>query len=130
MILLDSHVPAWLAFEPDRISPQARARIKQARESGQSLAICDITMLELAMLARKNRIHLETTMEVFLERLESRFRVLPITARACACAAALPDSYPNDPVDRIIGATAIVEGLPLITADRAIAAAGAVHTIW
>lgn len=94
------------------------------------MAICDITMLELAMLARQNRIHLETTLETFLNEVESRFRVLPITAKACLCAAALPSSYPNDPADRIIGATAIVEGLSLVTADQAIQASGAVRTIW
>jgi PIN domain nuclease of toxin-antitoxin system len=29
-----------------------------------------------------------------------------------------PTAYPKDPADRIIGATALVEGLSLITADR------------
>ena len=121
---------AWLALEPERISAGAHAAIDRARASGEALAICDITMLELAILAKKNRIQLQTSLEVFLQQIESRFRVLPITAKACACAAALPSSYPNDPADRIIGATAIVEGLSLVTADQAIKASGAVRTIW
>jgi antitoxin (DNA-binding transcriptional repressor) of toxin-antitoxin stability system len=33
--------------------------------------------------------------------------------RACARAISLRATYPNDPADRIIGATALVEGLPL-----------------
>jgi len=36
----------------------------------------------------------------------------------------------KDPADRIIGATALVEGLTLITADRAIRRSRAVRTIW
>lgn len=130
MILLDSHVPAWLAFEPGRLSRDARIAIEEARAAGAGLAICDITLLELAMAARRNRIRVGTSIESFLSDIASRLMVLPITAQACACAVALPASYPNDPADRIIGATAIVEGLSLITADRAISRSGAVRTIW
>jgi len=36
----------------------------------------------------------------------------------------------RDPVDRIIAGTALVEGLSLLTADREIRRARAVHTIW
>jgi PIN domain nuclease of toxin-antitoxin system len=42
----------------------------------------------------------------------------------------LPDEYPRDPMDRMIGATAIVEGLALITADAAIRKSKAVATLW
>jgi PIN domain nuclease of toxin-antitoxin system len=42
----------------------------------------------------------------------------------------LPASYPKDPADRIIGATALVEGLSLLTADREIRRSRAVQTIW
>jgi hypothetical protein len=38
--------------------------------------------------------------------------------------------YPKDPADRIIGATALVEGLFLLTADRGIRRSKAVRTIW
>jgi PIN domain nuclease of toxin-antitoxin system len=130
LILLDTHVVVWLAGEPAQISTKAHAAIHEARTSGSGLAISDITLLELAMLSRRNKIRVIARIETFLAELESRFRVLPITAKGCACAATLPSSYPNDPADRIIGATAIVEGLSLITADRAITASGAVRTVW
>lgn len=130
MILVDSHVAAWLAFEPGHISKDAHMAIEQARATNAGLAVCDITLLELAMAWRRNRLRVDTSIESFLNEIASRFVVFPITARACACAAALPPAYPNDPADRIIGATAIVEGLALVTADHAIAASGAVRTIW
>ena len=56
--------------------------------------------------------------------------VLPITGNVALQAFELPADYPNDPVDRIIGATALVEDIPLITADREIRKSGAVPTIW
>jgi PIN domain nuclease of toxin-antitoxin system len=42
----------------------------------------------------------------------------------------LPAGYPKDPADRVIGATALVEGMRLVTADREIRRAKVVRTIW
>lgn len=129
MILVDTHVVVWLAFDQNQLSKKARAAVDDARHHG-GLAISDITLLELTSLATKGRIRLAITVESFLTDVESRFVVLPITARACARAVALPSAYPKDPADRIIGATALVEGLALVTADREIRRSKALHTIW
>ena len=130
MILLDTHVVAWLALDSSRISHKARNAISGQRESGNGLAICDMSLLELGVLARKGRIQLDISIESFLREVESRFVVLPLSGRACARALDLPSSYPRDPADRVIGATAMVEGLTLVTADRAIQKSGLVRTIW
>jgi PIN domain nuclease of toxin-antitoxin system len=130
VILVDTHVVLWLAFEQNRLSKKARASIDDARQKGEGLAISDITLLELAILAGKGRVRLAIGLETFLHEVEARFVVLPITGRACARALALPPKYPKDPADRIIAATALVEGLSLLTADREIRRSKAVHTIW
>ena len=130
MILVDTHVVVWLAFDQNQLSKRARAAIDDARKNGDGLAISDITLLELAVLANKGRIHLAISLESFLQEVETRFVVLPISGRACARAIAFPTAYPKDPADRIIGATALVEGLSLITADRSILRSKVVATIW
>lgn len=130
MILVDTHVVAWLAFDQDQISRKARTAIDGARKDADGLAISDITLLELATLASKGRIRLDISLESFLQEVESRFVVLPISGRACARAMGLPATYPKDPADRLIGATALVEGLSLVTADREIRRSRAVQTIW
>jgi PIN domain nuclease of toxin-antitoxin system len=130
VILVDTHVVVWLAFDEARLSKKARLAIDDARRNGDGLAICDITLLELAALVRKGRIRLDISLESFLEEVESRFVVLPISGRACVRALGLPATYPKDPADRIIGATALIEGLSLLTADREIRKAQAVRTIW
>jgi PIN domain nuclease of toxin-antitoxin system len=108
----------------------AKAAINDARQNGDGLAISDITLLELTTLSRKARIRLDINLESFLHEVEARFIVLPISGRACVRALALPATYPKDPADRIIGATAIVEGMSLLTADREIRRSRALRTIW
>ena len=130
MILVDTHVVVWLAFDQDQISPKARAAINDARNLGDGLAISDITLLELSTLVDKGRVRLTISLETFLQEVEARFVVLPNSGRACVRAVGLPADYPKEPADRIIGATALVEGLPLLTADRAIRRSKALRTIW
>jgi PIN domain nuclease of toxin-antitoxin system len=130
MILIDTHVVLWLALEPARISRKAGAVITETRHSGQGLAISDMTLFEIAMIESKSRIQLNASLETFLTEVESRFVVLPITGRICVHAMALPAAYPKDPADRIIGATALVEGISLITADNDIRKSRALRTIW
>ncbi len=130
MILLDTHVVIWLALEPGRISKRARAAIQETRQRGEGLAVSDITLLEIATIENKGRIKLNASLEAFLAEIEARFIVLPITGRICVSALALPAAYPRDPADRVIGATALVEGLPLITADDGIRRSKALKTIW
>jgi PIN domain nuclease of toxin-antitoxin system len=130
VILVDTHVVVWLAFDQGQLSKKARAAIDDARKNGDGLAISDITLLELATLASKRRIQLDISLESFLQEVEARFIVLPISGRACVRAIGLPATYPKDPADRIIGATALVEGLPLLTADREILRSKVIRTIW
>jgi PIN domain nuclease of toxin-antitoxin system len=130
VILVDTHVVLWLAFDQTLLSKNAKAAIIDAREKGDGLAISDITLLELTTLTSKKRIRLDISLESFLREVEARFVVLPISGRACVRALGLPATYPKDPADRMIGATALAEGLSLITADREIRRSRALRTIW
>jgi len=93
------------------------------------LAVSGITLLELATLASKVRIQLKISLESFLQEVEARFVVLLISGSACVRAIGLPAAYSKDPADRI-GATALVEGLSLLTANRKIRRSKAIQTIW
>jgi PIN domain nuclease of toxin-antitoxin system len=123
-------VVLWLAFDQTQISSKARAAIDEARDVADGLAISDMTLLEVGTLASRGRIHLGASLESFLQEVEARFVVLPITGRACACAMGFPSTFPKDPADRMIVATALVEGLSLVTADREIHRSKLIPTIW
>ncbi|HEY6769363.1 MAG TPA: type II toxin-antitoxin system VapC family toxin [Candidatus Sulfotelmatobacter sp.] len=130
MILLDTHVVVWLAGEEHRLSRKAQTAIDEARQTEQGLGISDFTIYELSTLFRKKQFSLVISPESFLFEVERRFVVLPITSRICVGALSLPAAYPKDPADRIIGATALVEGLTLVTADAQIRNSRAIPTIW
>jgi PIN domain nuclease of toxin-antitoxin system len=119
-----------VAFDAARLSKRAKMTIEEARHSGEGLAISNITLLELAMLTSKKRVPLGVSLESFLSEVERRFVVLPMNGDICVRAFALPSTYPNDPADRVIGATALVQGLSLVTVDREIRRSHVVPTIW
>lgn len=127
MILLDTHVLLWLAQEPAKISTKAAMAI---RKSTGGLAISDMTVWELALLAARGRLKLTGTVEAFVEEIISRTAILPITARVAALASQFPATYPKDPADRLIGATAVSESIELVSADQHIQQSGVVRTIW
>ena len=129
VILLDTCVVLWLAGDPLQISPAARKAIVAARKTGE-LGISEMTLFEVAWLIHNRRIAITTPAEAFLAEIEARFRVLAVTARIAQTAVTLPASYPADPMDRLIGATALDCGAPVITADRSIRRSKAVAVIW
>lgn len=112
------------------MSRPAQAAVDQSRKSESGLAISDFTLFELSQLFRKKKFSLAISPESFLAQVEARFVVLPITSNIALQAFELPAGYPKDPADRIIGATALIEDLPLVTADTQIRKCKAFPTIW
>jgi PIN domain nuclease of toxin-antitoxin system len=129
MILLDTHVLLWLATDPRRLSRQAGSAIRRASRDG-GVGISAISFWELAWLAMNGRIEFTGTLEAFVEKTTARVAVRPLSARIAVLANQLPVDYPHDPCDRLIGATALAEGIALITKDARIRACRQIHTIW
>lgn len=112
-VVLDSHVVHWWAAEPHRISPSAARAINEADE----LAVADISWFELAWLASHDRIRVTIPIAAWLERLAAQVRTIPVTPAIAQTAVSLPASFPGDPADRLIYATAVEHGWPLVTKD-------------
>ena len=113
-VVLDSHVLHWWSAEPQRLSPAARRAVTSADE----LAVADISWFELAWLASHDRIVLTIPVPAWLQRLGALVRTIAITPAIAAAALALPPSFPGDPADRLIYATAVEHGARLVTKDR------------
>lgn len=129
VILADTHVAIWSLADPERLSAAARAAMAEAETDGQ-LAVSAATFFELGILRRKKRIAFNGGLGSFLGSIEARFTVIPISAAACVRLSELPQGFPGDPFDQMIAATAVAEGIPLVTADREIRSANVCETIW
>lgn len=113
-VLVDSHVLHWWSAEPAKLSRAAT----RALDSADELAVASISWFELAWLAEHGRIVLAIPTRTWLDELAADVRTLGTTPAVAATAVALPSSFPGDPADRLIYATAIEHGLDLVTKDR------------
>jgi PIN domain nuclease of toxin-antitoxin system len=115
-ILLDTHVVHWWSAEPKRVSASARKALEEADEH----VLAAISWYELAWLAKHERIVVSIPIRSWLQGLAAQLRTIGMTPAIADTAVALPSSFPGDPADRLIYATAIEHGLKLVTKDRGI----------
>jgi len=89
----------------------------------------DIVLLEIAYLHEKRRIEVPEGLENLLVKISNSFRILPIDPATAVRAMSL-DLPHGDTFDRVIAATAVIQGIPLLTHDRQIASCQEVATVW
>ena len=126
--MLDTHALIWAVADTKRLSQKATAAIRAHKEDG--LVIAAITLWELAMLVTRGRIQAFGTVDASVRLLTEGTIIKPITEEIAAIAAQFPREFPQDPADRLIGATARAEGLPLITRDERLHQSPLIQTIW
>src|SRR5690242_725467 len=110
MLNLDTHIVALLL---SRGLTAEEYRIVAHEE----LAVSDIVVWELAMLAKRGRLAFDLddpTFRVFIKTA----KVFPITMEIVRQSTSL--DFASDPADEIIAATSIVENIPLLTRDHRI----------
>ena len=131
MIVVDTHVIIWDALRPESLSPRAVEMIARANET-DGIIFCEVSLWEIAMLIRKERISIETSYLDFIELLKAANKYLfhGISPEIAELSTKLPAEISNDPADRLIAATAITADVPLITADENLRQAKSVRTIW
>lgn len=113
-ILLDTHSFYWWNAEPDRLSRRAATTVEAAGE----LAVAAITWYELAWLLKRGRIRIDAPARSWLQGLAMDVRTVDVSPAIADTAASLPQSFPGDPADRLIYATAVERGWQLVTSDR------------
>jgi PIN domain nuclease of toxin-antitoxin system len=126
VISLDTHTLVWWVCTPAKLGRGAVRAIANADRLGVSA----IVFWEVALLARKGKLRLGTTVAEWAVVVLSlpRVEALPITPEIAIAAEAL--AMHPDPADRLIVATAQHHGLPLVTKDDLIRSTELVATIW
>ena len=116
-VLLDTHVVHWRSAEPERLSFQRppgaglRRRVRGRFD--------DLVRAGLACAARANPDQRPGPRLAAAPSPRTSARI-PITPEIAAAAAALPSSFPRNPADRLIFATAVEHGFHLVSKDSAI----------
>jgi PIN domain nuclease of toxin-antitoxin system len=129
VIVVDTHIVVWLTIEPRKLPKATGKLIAEFRARNEGIAIAGTTLWELAMLAALGRIKPAIPLGLYLRRVEQMFEVLPITAAIAERSVQFSAAYPMDPADKLIGATASVHGVPLVTRNKGIVASQEVNCI-
>lgn len=130
-VLVDTHALIWYVEADPRLSTAARTAIDAAIQAGSPIFMSSISLAEIVYLAEKGRIASD-----LFERIRDALRQgteglteVAFDHRIAELLRSIPWSVVRDLPDRIIAATALFLGVPLITRDSAIRASS-VPTVW
>ena len=127
----DTHAVIWYVFDDSRLFSVARTEIDSAVANGERIAVSSISLIEMVYLVDKGRIAMAVFDGIFQALDDPNPLLLEVFCdRAIAQAMRLVDrqQVPDLP-DRIIAATAVHLGVPLISRDGKIRSSS-VKTIW
>jgi PIN domain nuclease of toxin-antitoxin system len=127
MYLLDTHTFLWWLSDDSRLSTSAASEMNNPTNeimvsSASAWEIC--TKFRIGKLPTAGELSRQFAHVVDA----SRFTGLSITLDHAQLAGSLPSDH-RDPFDRMLAAQAILENIPLITKDSALAALGC-KTLW
>lgn len=115
-LLMDTHIWLWSILTPEHLSLRVRRALRDQRNE---LWLSPVSVWELTVLSAKGRVALNEDVAAWVPKAISAtpVREAPLTHEIALETAKL--SLPHrDPADRLLGATARVLGLTLVTADK------------
>lgn len=129
--LADTHALIWYLYDDLRLSTRARRFFEKSVEAGDQIGFSAISLVEIVYLIERGRIN-PLTLGRLLATLESEKPMLvelPVDHTiALRLQEIARESIPDMP-DRIIAATALALGMPIISRDKKIRLSG-LKTIW
>jgi len=113
-MILDTCALLWLAVEQKRLSEPTL----EAIDATHSVGVSAISAFEISQKYKRGQLELALPPRQWFERAvtQHKLSVLNLTADVCLCATELPEIH-KDPFDRLIIATAMWEGRPVVTSD-------------
>lgn len=131
MIVLDTHAWIWFVNDPRQLSKRARKAIAEAMPT-RSIYISSISAWEVALLAATGRVELTIDAQDWIAKSEALpfFNFVPVDNAIFLRSVFLPGPLHADPADRVIIATAVMKGFPVITKDEKIRKYSRVKSIW
>ena len=117
-LLLDTHALLWNHLGDLRLSAAARLLIDDATNTK---FVSPAVYWELAIKVQSGKYVLTESYTDFIQHalFDNKFLILPVEPRHTAVLVSLPLHH-RDPFDRLMIAQAMVEGIPLVSADPAL----------
>lgn len=117
-LLLDTQLLLWAAGQPDRIPAAMR---KELGDPGNELIFSAASIWEVSIKNSLGRDDFQVEPRVLRRGLiDNGYTELPITSEHAVNTETLPPLH-KDPIDRILLAQALVEGITLLTTDSKVA---------
>jgi PIN domain nuclease of toxin-antitoxin system len=118
-ILLATHIALWLDNGDRRLRGSTLALIEGCWRNGGTILISAVVAWEIARLVDVGRIGLDRPAEAWIDRFVDRpgIAAVPLTHHAAARSYRLRHLEHRDPADRLLIATAIEPGCPLVIYD-------------
>ena len=131
MIVLDTHTWIWFISKPEVLSKRAKKAVSAAVKE-KSVLISSISAWEVALLVIKKRLTLSLDVTDWIAKSEGLpfIQFIEISNAIAIKSVNLPQPLHPDPADRIIIATALSVGVPLVTKDKKLLNYPHVETIW
>ena len=125
--LLDTCTFLWLAFDPGRISPEAREVLD---DPGTAPGLSQASVLEIVLKHRAGKLPLPMAPDRWIPSRREFFQLedLPLTESVLYRSGRLSCGH-DDPFDRLIAAHAIESGSTLLSPDESLSLLGAAR-IW
>lgn len=130
-VVADTHAILWYLYSDPRLSPLAVGTLESAEKEGEQIAVASVTLAEIIYLIEKDRIH-PLSFSRILAALEQENPVLveiPFDRYIAQAMQHVDRNQVPDLPDRIVAATALFLGVPVISRDRKIQSS-IVDTIW
>jgi PIN domain nuclease of toxin-antitoxin system len=126
-LLLDTQAFLWFVLNDLRLSATARALLT---DPNNELLISPASYWEIAIKVSIGKYQVPWPFQDFIDDqiAQNQLTILPITTAHAAAVIPLPFHH-RDPFDRLIVAQALVEGIPLVSADPIFDAYG-VARLW
>jgi PIN domain nuclease of toxin-antitoxin system len=131
-VVADTQAAVWYFQEPGRLSPAALAALDEASASGDPIYLSTISIIEVCYLVEKGKL-LQTSLDRLYrltDTVAGTFVSVPIDLDITRAVEQVPRDLVPEMPDRIIAATALHLGWPLVTSDTRIRATTNVTTIW
>lgn len=114
----DTHSLVWYMTNNPALSVRAKRLFKMADDSADSVVIPCIVFFEIVYLIEKKKIDVQFDSLIHSLRASRNYKIEPLCLPIIDKSRAIPRTIVKDPWDRLIAATSIHLGLPLITQDR------------